>query len=149
MTSENTSSRQELIAKLVDEVDNGGLSAAVVSACGDTDCETGHTILPLVLLTERSPVLFKNGFVADKVIGKGAASLLVCAGVSAVHGKLMCVTGKKMLEDNGIEVSYEELCEIIINNRGDGMCPVETLVKDIDDPVQCRNAVLAFAERLR
>ena len=137
--------REELIRKVEEEE----VSVIVLSPDGRTASATGHTVLPLVELIEREPDLFKGGFVADKVIGKGAASLLISAGAVSVYAKLLGEAGLDMLRENGIEVSWGELTPLILNNRGDGSCPVEALVKDIEGVEASAEAVRAFAEGLK
>ena len=137
--------KEEIIRKIEEEE----ASVIVLSPDGRTASATGHTILPLVELIEREPELFRGGFVADKVIGKGAASLLVRAGAASVYAKLMGEAGLEMLRENGVEASWNVLTPLILNNRGDGSCPVEALVKDIEGVEASAEAVLGFAERLR
>lgn len=137
--------REEIIRRIEEEE----ASVIVMSEDGRTASATGHTILPLVELIEREPEMFRGGFVADKVIGKGAASLLVCAGAGSVYASLMSDAGLKTLRENGIEASWKTLTSLILNNRGDGSCPVEALVKDIEGAEASAEAVRGFAERLR
>ena len=137
--------KEEIIRRIEEEE----ASVIVLSPDGRTATATGHTILPLAELIEREPDLFKGGFVADKVIGKGAASLIICAGAVSVYAKLMGQAGLDMLKENGIEASWGELTPLILNNRGDGSCPVEALVKDIEGVEASAEAVRGFAENLK
>ncbi len=137
--------REEIIRR----IDEEEVSVIVLSPDGRIATATGHTILPLTELIEREPELFQGGFVADKVIGKGAASLIISAGAVSVYAKLMGQAGLDILEENGIEASYGELTPLILNNRGDGSCPVEALVKDIEGVEASAEAVRGFAENLK
>ena len=134
---------------LINEIDNGATSVAVLSMDGQVQRENGHTVLPLVRLIEKYPELLEGGFVADRVIGRGVASLLIGVGVASAHGMLMSEGGRKMLEDAGIPCTWAQLTDVILNNRGDGSCPVEALVKDMEDPAVCAAAVRGFADGLR
>ncbi len=72
-----------------------------------------------------------NGAViADKVIGKTAASLLTVAGVKEIYAKTISEYAIPVLEENNIKYEYENRVEFIINNKGDGMCPMENKFKD-------------------
>jgi iron complex outermembrane receptor protein len=54
-----------------------------------------------------------------------------------------------LLQEHGIEVSYREMTDRIVNRRGDGLCPVETLCVDlttIDDMV---DAISNFINKLK
>ena len=83
-----------------------------------------------------------SGFsVADRIVGKAAASLFVCAGIKEVYGEVMSEKGKAKLEEYGIPCSYGRLVEKIINRRGDDICPMDKTVLNIDDPHEAYKAL--------
>lgn len=95
-----------------------------------TSAERG--VKPLVEWLESNTAL--RGFsAADKVVGKGAAFLYVLLGVQAVYSHVISITALEVLRKHGITVEYDSLVEHIINRRGDGFCPFEMAVTDIDD----------------
>lgn len=67
-------------------------------------------------------------YAADKVVGKATAFLYVLLGVKEVFAKVMSVTAKSVLEEQGIKAQYESLVPNIINRQGDGICPFEEAV---------------------
>ncbi len=72
--------------------------------------------------------------VADKIVGKAAAFLFVLARVREVYAEVLSAEGKRVLDENGIPCSFSALTDKIINRKGDGMCPMETLVQKENDP---------------
>ncbi len=78
---------------------------------------------------------FVGAACADKVVGKATAFLYVLLGVSAVYAKVISKPALSVLCEHGIEVDYDVLVDHIINRRGDGICPFEAAVANIDDPV--------------
>lgn len=89
-------------------------------------------VKPLVKWVESSGDL--RGFsAADKVVGKGAAFLYVLLGVQSVYSHVISLPALEVLRKHGINVEYDTLVEHIINRRGDGFCPFEVAVMDIDD----------------
>lgn len=70
---------------------------------------------------------------ADKVVGKAAAMLFAKAGVREVYGEVMSKEGIAFLESHDIAYSYQVLAENIINRKGDGICPMENEVENIND----------------
>ncbi len=86
---------------------------------------------------------------ADKVVGKAAAMLFVKIGVRKIFAKNLSESGKEFLEKHKIDVSYETLTPFIKNRSGDGLCPMETAVKDIDDCEKGYSAVLLKLEELK
>jgi hypothetical protein len=49
----------------------------------------------------------------------------------------------------GIVAEYETLADYIVNRSGDGICPMEEAVIDIDDPTEALAAVKRRLEELR
>ena len=72
-------------------------------------------------------------FVADRIIGKAAAMIFSLAGVKACYGRTVSQSALKWLNDHNIKVTYGECTEHIINRTGDGICPMESTVKDTDN----------------
>ncbi len=70
---------------------------------------------------------------ADKVVGKATAFLYALLGVKRVFAKVISVPAKDVLESYGIEVEFNTLVPNIINRAGDGICPFELAVQDVDD----------------
>lgn len=91
-------------------------------------------IAPLIYLYENKPELLKGAFVVDKVIGKAAAMMAVLGGASKVYGVLMSQSAIEFLKQRNIPVDYGECIDRISNRAGDGICPLEETVMDIDDP---------------
>jgi hypothetical protein len=76
-----------------------------------------------------------RGFaVADRVVGKAAALLYKFLGIKEVYADVISVAGLKVCNDNGIDIEYRELADVIKNKKGDDICPMEKTVADIDDP---------------
>lgn len=90
-------------------------------------------IAPLLERYERGEAL-NNVAVADRIIGKASAMLLILMGVSEVYGGVMSQTALDLLKAAGISVRYETLVPMIVNRKGDGPCPMEKAVADLTDP---------------
>lgn len=82
---------------------------------------------------KREGRILRGYSVADLVVGKAAAFLFINAGITEVYAKIISVPAKRVLEEKGIYLEYEVLAEAIINRDGNDLCPMEKLVKDIDD----------------
>ncbi len=90
----------------------------------------------------------KNAAVADKIIGKAAALLLISGGAGAVYGQVMSENALALLTRAGLEVRYGTLAPYIINRKGDGMCPMEQTVAHMQDPAEAPAALKATLCRL-
>lgn len=93
--------------------------------------------------------VLKNTFVADTVIGKAAAMIFTLAGVKRCYGQVMSKEALKWLESHKIDASYGTLSENIINRKGDGICPMEETVIDIDDEKTAIVLLKAKVEELK
>ncbi|MBQ7789064.1 MAG: DUF1893 domain-containing protein [Clostridia bacterium] len=86
---------------------------------------------------------------ADRVVGKGAAFLYVLLGAHCVYAPVMSISAKTTLYRFGIVALYDNLVDRIINRGGDGFCPVESAVIDIDDVNLAYNAIRNTISELR
>lgn len=114
-----------------------------------TDIETGRGIAPLMKLYTEKPDRMEGSFVVDKVIGKAAAMLCVCARVKGVHAELMSLPAAEYLRLKKIPVSRTELSTNIKNRQGTGICPMEASVLGEDDPERGLVKIRAAIEMLK
>lgn len=77
---------------------------------------------------------FENFSAADRVVGKATAFLYALLGVKAVFARVLSKPALQVLNDHNIKVEYEQLVKSIINRKGDGICPFELAVLNIDNP---------------
>jgi len=79
---------------------------------------------------------------ADKVVGQATAYLYVLLQVQELFAKVISKPALAVLETYGIPVQYETLVDHIINRKGDGICPFEATVLQIQDPTSAFTAIL-------
>lgn len=72
----------------------------------------------------------KDAVIADKVIGKVAASILTVAGVKEIYAGIISEFAVPVLEENNIKYEYNEKVEYVKNKDNTGMCPMENKYKD-------------------
>ena len=116
---------------------------SLVASNGYYSDESG--IRPVILPMNEDLRFFEGLSVADKIVGKASAMLLALSGAKEVYAHILSEAGRKILERYGIAYEYGEMVEYIVNRKGDGMCPMEETVKDIDDPL---DAFKALNERI-
>lgn len=95
------------------------------------------------VLTHSNNIL-KGASVADKVIGKGAAALMILGGVKDVYADVISEPALALLRESGIDVDYSELVPNIINRAGTGICPVETLCLSCATAEECLPLIEEF-----
>ena len=76
------------------------------------------------ILRDNRPLL-DGATIADKVIGKGAAALMIAGGVTMVYADVISEPAMELFKQHSIKVEYDKKVANIINRRGDGICPVE------------------------
>ena len=87
--------------------------------------------------------------VADKIIGKAAAMLLLCGGAQSVYGEVMSEPAKALLEEAGVEVAYGTLVKAIRNRTDTDICPMEKAVAALETPAEAPAVLRAALNRLK
>ena len=97
------------------------------------------------LLTTDADFL-KGSYIADKVIGKGAAALMIKGGVRQVYTDVISRPALELFHTHGIEAQYATLTDTIINRAGTGICPVEERCLPLDNLDDMVEAIGDFVE---
>ncbi len=114
----------------------GQASCIVIKDGQIARAESGPGVKPLIRIVDSELSLLKDAFVVDKVIGKAAALLIVLGGATRAHGEIMSQAACDYLSSRGVAYSFGQRIDVISNRAGDGMCPLENAVLDIDDPAE-------------
>ncbi|MBR2466369.1 MAG: DUF1893 domain-containing protein [Clostridia bacterium] len=125
----------------------GKASCVVIKDGRIVSIESGRGIAPVIAMYEAG--LLEGAVVFDKVIGKAAAEIMTLGGVKQCYGITMSKSAVDYLQKKMISVEYETLTDHIVNRSGDGVCPMEEAVKDIEDPEEALAAVKRRLEELR
>lgn len=72
----------------------------------------------------------KDASIADKVIGKVAASILTVAGVKEIYADCISEFAISILEEHEVSFQYRQRVAYIKNKENTGMCPMETRYMD-------------------
>lgn len=102
----------------------------------------------LFTILKTDPASLEGAFVADKVVGKGAAAIMIAGGVAAVYADVISEPALRLLASSPVEVSYGRAVPNIINRRGDGLCPVESLCLHVDDAGACLPLIENFIKQI-
>lgn len=91
-------------------------------------------IAPIIELLDTNEKALEGAYIADKVIGKAAALLLIKGGIKELYADIISEHAMAVLEKEKILVTYGTLVTFIENRKKDGMCPMEATVLEIDNP---------------
>lgn len=108
--------------------------------------ERGVKDLHRLLHSDRA--LLDGAFIADKVVGKGAAALMIAGGVRGVYADVMSRAALALFERAGVESRCGTLVDNIINRSGTGICPVEQLCRECLTADECLPLIDDFVERM-
>ena len=118
--------------KVTERLKEGGYSF-VLYKDGEWSTSEKRGIAPIMELLRENKELLKGAYVADKVIGKAAALLLIEGGISYLHTQVISEHAIEVLRMSNIEFEYQSLVPYIVNRAGDGMCPMEETVLEVTD----------------
>ena len=119
-------------AKII--LEDNSLSCVVIDTQKNKEFTSADSgIKPLLLWLKEDIDYFKDKVVADKVIGKAAAMLLIKGKVKELYATIISEHACSVLESNNIPYSFDKKVPYIINRTKTGMCPMESAVLDTDD----------------
>ncbi len=139
--------RYDARAEAVSMIEQGKATCVVVRDNKIVDASSPKGIYYLIELYEKG--MLKNAFLADTIIGKAASMILSLADAEGCYGENMSEPATKWLSAKGISFSYKNKSEFIMNRKGDGMCPMEETVKDLNDEKEALEALKNKITELR
>lgn len=98
-------------------------------------------VMPILSKLMEDTSFFAGAAVGDNVIGKAAAMLLIYGKVERIYAKVLSEAAIPYLEKYNIPFSYDILVPYIMNRNKDGMCPMEQLVLNMEDPEEAYPAI--------
>ena len=128
-------------------VNNGSKTCVVVKDDKIISAESPKGIAHLIKLYDSG--ILEDSFVSDEIIGKAAAMIFTLGKVKSCYGHIMSRKALNWLNDHNIEASYNTLSDNITNRKGDGICPMEETVADIDDEATAIELLKAKVEELK
>lgn len=111
--------------KLVQLLHEGNYSCVIEN--GEIQTFSQRGIVDLYNILNGNKDFLKGAYVADKVIGKAAAAILIAGGVKEIYADLISRQALDLLVDKDIKVKYGKEVPVIINRSQTDMCPMEKL----------------------
>ncbi len=82
---------------------------------------------------------------ADRMVGKAIAMLVVYTGIREVYTHCMSESAIEYLSSHGVKFQYATKTKRVLNRARDGLCPMESTVQELDDP---KSAYIALRAKL-
>ena len=140
----------EEIKKILHEGEKGH-SLVVKTASDEIFSFDGRGISDLMRLLNTSPDILKGAMLADKVVGKAAAALMILGGIKAIHADTISEPALQLFASAAkeIDVTYDNKVEYIINRTQTGWCPMEWACKEAATPAECLEKIKAKLTELK
>lgn len=111
---------------------------------GETKTFTGRGVSDLFRLYGEQPAFLQEAEIADKVVGKAAASLMILGGVRRLQTGTISRLALDLLRKYPVEVSFKQEVPHIENRNKTGWCPLESRCRDLQTPQECLLAITDF-----
>ena len=135
--------RQELITQL-----HALQCSCIIHNNGATRTFHERGVKDLHRLLTQEPEILSGASLADKVVGKGAAALMIAGGVAWVYADVISQAAMELFEQSRVEVQYAEIVPNIINRAGTDICPVEKLCRDCQTAAECLPLIDKFIKEM-
>ena len=94
----------------------------------------GDGIKPILEVIEEMGEDIHGYVIGDRILGRASALLCRYAKAQGVYSPQGTKTGIALMIMGGVPCQVDELIPQIMNRNGDGLCPFEKMLKDVDTP---------------
>ncbi len=133
------------MSALVALLDKGDTTLVVDN--GRVTTYTGRGVSDLHWLLTDHPHMLQGARVADKIVGKGAAALMILGGVRELYTPVISRLALNLLSGYDIKTTYDKVIDHVVNRDKTGWRPVETLCRDLATPKECLAAITEFLNK--
>lgn len=133
---------------LIESLHSGGYSC-VIRKGDETRTFRQRGVKDLWELFQSQDLFLNGAIIADKVVGKGAAALMILGGIKEVYADVISTPAVDLLKEHGIKTSFNETTDRIINRQGNGLCPVETLCINLQSVNEMYEVITNFIKQNR
>ncbi len=112
-------------------------------------CFDGRGVADLHALLHDGSELLRGASVADKVVGRAAAALMIAGGVRALHTGVVSRLALDLFARSSVEVYYDVVVEHVINRAQTDWCPLERRCANARTVEECLERIDRFMEEQR
>jgi len=123
--------------------------ACVISNQNEVRTFSQRGVADLYYLLNNDSKFLKGASVADKVVGKAAAALMISGGVKKLYTNTISSLALDILKDADIEVSYKNQVPFIVNRDQSDWCPMEKLCSQQDSVDKILPLITNFIDKLK
>ena len=122
--------------------------SCVIFSRGNYICCRERGVKDLLHILRSDKNILSGAMVADKVVGKGAAALMILGGVKEIYADVISRPALRLLYTVSVRVTYGTCVDNIIKRTGTGICPVEKLCRDCDTAIDCLPLIEKFVKEI-
>lgn len=130
------------------EILHSSACSCVVRNKGRVERYYNRGVKDLYTLYTTGSQLLSGADVADKVVGRAAAALMILGGVRRVYADTISQLALELFAQNNVEISYNQVVPHIINRAKTDLCPLERATKDLESLEEIFAAIEAFVSSL-
>lgn len=123
------------LQELIDRLHTEGCSC-VIGNGNDIRSFWQRGVDDLLQLYDTESGFLKGAAIADKIIGRAAASLMIVGQVKWVYTDTLSRFALTFFEQSDVEVYYRHLTEHVINRTGTDWCPLEKRCQKCSTPME-------------
>ncbi|SBV91149.1 DUF1893 domain-containing protein [uncultured Dysgonomonas sp.] len=101
--------------------------SCVVRNYDETYTFTQRGVSDLYDMVKNKPGFLKGASIADKVVGKAAAALMILGGIDQLYTDIISLSALILLREASIEADFKRVVPFISNRDKTGWCPLERL----------------------
>ena len=133
------------------EVLHSGSHSLVLLHSGEIHAYDGRGVSDLLRLLDTEPQLLSGAVVADKVVGKAAAAIMLAGGVRTLYADVISRQALQLLAPaaSRVDVAYGMETDHIINRSRTGWCPMELACRDCFSAADCVARIRAKIAEMR
>lgn len=135
----------EEIIKLLHE----GNYSCVIKNNGGIRTFTQRGVADLYALLKNEPDFLGGACIADKVIGKAAATLMILGGVKEIYTDVISSPALGLLRNAGVKIDFKKEVPHIINRDGTDWCPMEKMCYQEKSAEEILPLIEGFIARMR
>ena len=134
--------------ELINLLHTGGYSCVIANE-GKIRIFTQRGVADLYDLLTREPEFLKGALIADKVVGKGAAALMILGGIKELYTDVVSSNAMDLFQTSDVKVDFVQEVPFIWNRDHTGWCPVETMCSEEESAEAILQLIRGFLERIK
>lgn len=134
--------------ELISMLHTGGYSCVIANG-EKIRTFTQRGVADLYDLLTMEPEFLKGAIIADKVVGKGAAALMILGEIKELYTDVISTKALELFQKSEVKIDFTQEVPFIWNRNHTGWCPVETMCSEENSAENILPLIRDFLERMR